>query len=206
MIDPSYADKVGVIRSYTYKTTATVMKCDICGEKISMWSTPYKVGNKTLCKDCCNDAELVEKVKAQSQQHQQQSNGSQLSEREVARRAASKILLTSTPEVPGAKVTEIFDLVFGEAIIGANVFSDAFASVRDIVGGRSNSYQKRFREARQIAVEEVALDAHRKGANAVVGVSVDYEMVGESMMMVTASGTAVRIEGEPTERKETPHE
>lgn len=172
------------------------MNCDICEENIAMWATPYSIGRKTLCSDCFADDELVDKLK---DEWQEQASDDQLSEREAARRAADSIVLTNTPGVPGATVAEVLDLVFGEAIIGANIFSDAFAGVRDVVGGRSNSYQKRFAEARSIAVEEMALQAHEKNAVAVVRVTVDYEMVRDTMMMVTASGTAVLTEPQPPE-------
>jgi uncharacterized protein YbjQ (UPF0145 family) len=84
----------------------------------------------------------------------------------------------------------------GEAILGANVFRDFFAGIRDIVGGRSGGYEKALREARQIALGEMEEEATRLGANAVIGVDIDYETVGEkgSMLMVSASGTAVLLE------------
>ena len=87
-------------------------------------------------------------------------------------------------------------LVMGEAILGANIFRDFFAGIRDIVGGRSGGYEKALREARQIAIGEMEEEATRLGANAVIGVDIDYETVGEkgSMLMVSASGTAVLLE------------
>ena len=87
-------------------------------------------------------------------------------------------------------------LVMGEAILGANVFRDFFAGIRDIVGGRSAGYEKSLREARQIAIGELEAEATRLGANAVIGVDIDYETVGDrgSMLMVSVSGTAVILE------------
>jgi uncharacterized protein YbjQ (UPF0145 family) len=106
------------------------------------------------------------------------------------------MLVTTTPEVEGRRIREYRGLVMGEAILGANVFRDFFASIRDIVGGRSGGYENALREARQIAISEMEREASELGANAVVGIDIDYETVGErgSMLMVSASGTAVVLE------------
>lgn len=86
-------------------------------------------------------------------------------------------------------------IVFGEAIVGANLFRDLFAQIRDIVGGRSGAYEAELRRARELALKEMEEEAHRLGADAVIGVDIDYEVLGSgnSMLMVTASGTAVRL-------------
>ena len=106
------------------------------------------------------------------------------------------MLVTTTPAVEGRNVREYRGLVMGEAILGANVFRDFFASIRDIVGGRSGGYENALREARLIAISEMEQEAAQLGANAVIGVDLDYETVGDrgSMLMVSASGTAVVIE------------
>ncbi len=108
----------------------------------------------------------------------------------------SDMILTTTPYIEGRKVQDYLGIVSGETIIGANVFRDFFASIRDIVGGRSASYEEVLREAKNHALRELEERARALGANAVVGIDLDYETVGErgSMLMVTACGTAVRVE------------
>ncbi|MFQ5564464.1 MAG: heavy metal-binding domain-containing protein [Parvularculaceae bacterium] len=105
------------------------------------------------------------------------------------------MIITTTPNIEGKPVRNYKGVVTGEAILGANVFRDLFAGIRDIVGGRSGSYEASIREARQIALDEMAEEANKLGADAVVGVDIDYEVIGEkgSMMMVSASGTAVSL-------------
>jgi uncharacterized protein YbjQ (UPF0145 family) len=104
-----------------------------------------------------------------------------------------QLLITTTPTVEGRPIEAYLGVVSGEAILGANVFKDFFAGIRDIVGGRSAAYEGELRRARSIALEELTAAASELGANAVVGVDIDYETVGGSMLMVTASGTAVRL-------------
>jgi len=106
------------------------------------------------------------------------------------------MLVTTTHNVEGKRILEYKGLVAGEAILGANLFRDLFASIRDIVGGRAGSYERVLNEARKTAVSEMTDKAEQLGANAVIGVDIDYETVGTngSMLMVTAAGTAVRIE------------
>ncbi|NNF79461.1 MAG: heavy metal-binding domain-containing protein [Rhizobiales bacterium] len=103
------------------------------------------------------------------------------------------MLVTTTNTVEGRTVAEYRGIVAGEAVMGANIFRDLFASIRDIVGGRSGSYEKELNNARSIAIEEMSEEAAALGANAVIGVDIDYETVGDksSMLMVTAAGTAV---------------
>jgi Uncharacterized conserved protein len=106
------------------------------------------------------------------------------------------MVLTTTPSLEGHQITDYLGIVTGETIIGANVFRDIFASIRDIVGGRSSSYEEVLRKAKDTALREMQAHAEAMGANAVVGIDLDYETVGGSgsMLMVTASGTAVRYE------------
>ena len=104
------------------------------------------------------------------------------------------MLLTTTNDIEGKRITTYYGIVSGETIIGANIFKDFFASIRDIIGGRSGSYEKVLREAKDIALKEMSEQAEMMGANAVLAVDLDYETIGESMLMVTASGTAVRYE------------
>ena len=106
------------------------------------------------------------------------------------------MLIATTNNVEGHRVISYKGLVAGEAILGANLFRDLFASIRDIVGGRSGAYEKVLNDARETAVAEMADKAASMGANAVIGVDIDYETVGKngSMLMVTAAGTAVEID------------
>ena len=101
------------------------------------------------------------------------------------------MIVTTTNSVEGHRITDYRGIVVGEAIMGANVVRDFFASVTDIVGGRSGAYEAKLQDAREIAIRELEDRAREKGANAVVGVDLDYEVVADSMLMVSASGTAV---------------
>ena len=109
---------------------------------------------------------------------------------------AMSIIQSTTPSIEGRRITRYCGIVTGEAIMGANVFKDLFAGIRDIVGGRSATYEAELRKARTIALDELAQAAAELGANAVVGIDLDYETVGGqgSMLMVTVSGTAVVVE------------
>lgn len=105
------------------------------------------------------------------------------------------MLLTTTNTVEGKKATKYYGLVSGEAILGANIFKDFFAGIRDIVGGRSAAYEEELRRAKDIALDEMKQQARAMGANAIIGVDLDYETVGNgTMLMVSASGTAVTLE------------
>jgi uncharacterized protein YbjQ (UPF0145 family) len=108
--------------------------------------------------------------------------------------------IVTIPSVAGHRVTRSMGLVSGEAILGANIFRDLFAGIRDIVGGRSAAYEQELRKAKGIALEEMSQQARELGANAVVGVDLDYETIqvggGGGMLMVTASGTAVLVSPE----------
>ena len=103
------------------------------------------------------------------------------------------MLVTTTPNVEGKTITRYCGVVAGEAILGANLFKDLFASIRDLVGGRSATYERELQKAREIALQELQDRARELGANAVVGIDLDYEVIGQngSMLMVSASGTAV---------------
>lgn len=112
---------------------------------------------------------------------------------------ALHVIVTTTPSVEGKRIEAYLGIVAGEAILGANIFRDVFAGIRDIVGGRSAAYERELEEARRIAMREMEERARDLGANAVVGVDIDYEVVGGtgSMLMVSASGTAVRLGDRP---------
>ena len=105
------------------------------------------------------------------------------------------MIISTTNNIENRPVKEYLEIVTGETIIGANIFKDFFASIRDIVGGRSRSYEKVLREAKETALKEMKENALKLNANAIIGVDLDYETVGAKggMLMVTASGTAVKI-------------
>jgi len=106
------------------------------------------------------------------------------------------MLVTTTPNIEGKKIVKYIGLVNGEAIIGANLIKDIMTGIRDVVGGRSSTYEQGLREAKSIAIREMMDQAQRLGANAVIGVDLDFEAIGSngSMLMVSANGTAVCIE------------
>ena len=100
----------------------------------------------------------------------------------------------TTPSIEGRPIRDYLGVVTGEAILGANVFRDLFAGIRDVIGGRSGSYEQVLREARDAALSEMQAEAQKRGADAIVGVDLDYETVSQgTMLMVTASGTAVKL-------------
>jgi uncharacterized protein YbjQ (UPF0145 family) len=105
------------------------------------------------------------------------------------------MLMTTTTAVEGQPVREYLGVVTGEVIVGANIFKDLFAGIRDIVGGRSGAYENSLRDARQTALAELSAEARNLGADGVIGIDLDYEVLGKegSMLMVTASGTAVKL-------------
>lgn len=108
---------------------------------------------------------------------------------------ARSVIVSTTPTLEGRPIQDYLGIVTGEVIVGANLFRDLFANIRDIVGGRSGSYERILADARNRAIEELQSEAAARGANAVVGIDLDYEVIGDtgSMLMVSASGTAVRV-------------
>ncbi|MDQ8756307.1 heavy metal-binding domain-containing protein [Sphingosinicella sp. LHD-64] len=105
------------------------------------------------------------------------------------------MILSTTTVLEGRPVQQYLGVVTGEVIVGANIFKDLFASVRDVVGGRSGSYESTLRDARRTALDELSQEARALGADAVIGIDLDYEVLGQggSMLMVSASGTAVKL-------------
>lgn len=105
------------------------------------------------------------------------------------------MILTTTNTIETHEIKEYLGIVTGETIIGANIFKDIFASIRDVVGGRSGSYERVLKEAKEIAISEMTDQARQRGATAIIGIDLDYETVGahSGMLMVTASGTAVKF-------------
>ncbi len=106
------------------------------------------------------------------------------------------MVMSTTNTLDGKEITNYLGVVTGEAILGANIFKDIFAGIRDIVGGRSSSYERELQEARRLAFAEMEEKARRVGANAIIGIDIDYETIGAngSMLMVSVSGTAVQAE------------
>ena len=107
-----------------------------------------------------------------------------------------QMIISTTETIEGKKVTEYLGIVSGDAVMGTNIFRDIFAGIRDIVGGRSGSYEKELRTAKEAALEALEEEAAERGADAVVGVDLDYEVIGgdkSTMLIVSANGTAVRL-------------
>jgi uncharacterized protein YbjQ (UPF0145 family) len=103
------------------------------------------------------------------------------------------MIVTTTPSVEGKQISGYLGIVTGEAILGANIIRDIFASITDIVGGRSGQYEQELGKARKISLDEMIQEATGLGANAIVGVDLDYEVIRDGMLMVSASGTAVKL-------------
>lgn len=103
------------------------------------------------------------------------------------------MLLTTTSQISGKEITEYKGIVNGEVILGANVFRDIMASIRDFIGGRSAAYEEVLKKAKEEALHEMQQEAKKLGANAIIGIDIDYEMIGTGMLMVAVSGTAVVI-------------
>ena len=106
------------------------------------------------------------------------------------------MIVTTTPSIEGRRIAEYLGPVAGEAVFGANIIRDLFASIRDVVGGRVGGYQKVLRDGRESAIEDMVEEARDMGADAIVGVDIDYESLGEtnSMLMVSCNGTAVKLQ------------
>ncbi len=103
------------------------------------------------------------------------------------------MIVTTTPDIQGQTIREYLGIVVGESILATNILRDIMAGLRDVVGGRSGAYEQKMQEARDIAVKEMMEKAQAMGADAVVGVDIDYETIGNNMLMVSASGTAVKM-------------
>lgn len=104
------------------------------------------------------------------------------------------MILSTTPNIEGQRIRQYCGIVSGEAIMGANIVRDFFASIRDVVGGRSGSYEEVIRKAKNEALDEMQREAMRLGADAILSIDIDYETIGTSMLMVAVSGTAVILE------------
>jgi uncharacterized protein YbjQ (UPF0145 family) len=115
---------------------------------------------------------------------------------------SEEMLVSTTSVLEGKRIIRYLGIVSGEAILGANIFRDFMAGIRDVIGGRSAAYEESLREAKNIAMNEMVNEARQRGANAVIGIDLDYENIGQNggMMMVTAAGTAVLIEEEKDKR------
>jgi uncharacterized protein YbjQ (UPF0145 family) len=116
------------------------------------------------------------------------------SENKIKKVVSWRMLVLTTPNIEGKKVTKYLGIVSGEAIMGANILKDFFAGIRDIVGGRAGAYERELKRAKEIAISEMIEEARKLGANAILSVDIDYETIGQSMLMVSTSGTAVVVE------------
>ena len=104
------------------------------------------------------------------------------------------MLIVTTDSIDGRQVSQYLGIVSGDAIVGANMFRDLFARVRDVVGGRAGGYEKALQGAKEAAMADMVEEAQARGANAILAVDLDYETIGDSMLMVSANGTAVRLD------------
>ncbi len=104
------------------------------------------------------------------------------------------MLIVTSDQIEGRRIAEYLGIVSGDAIVGANMFRDLFARVRDVVGGRAGGYEKALRGAKEAALEDIAEEAADRGANAIIAIDLDYESVGDTMLMMSVNGTAVRLE------------
>jgi uncharacterized protein YbjQ (UPF0145 family) len=120
-------------------------------------------------------------------------NSGRISKQTRTKKGWVQMILTTTPSIEGKPIQQYFGVVAGEAIMGANIVRDMLAGLTDVIGGRSGAYEEKLAQARRISLQEMGEEARRMGANAVVGIDLDYEVIREGMLMVTASGTAVRI-------------
>jgi len=139
--------------------------------------------------------QLQAKIEAEEERQQQlrETIGRNAEERKTT---VVDIPMSTTPSLPNYKIKKVVGIVAGEAIMAANVISDALAEITDIVGGRSGTYENRLKEGRQLALDEIAQEAENRGGNGVIGIDIDYETIRGGMLMVTASGTAVIVEPE----------
>jgi uncharacterized protein YbjQ (UPF0145 family) len=103
------------------------------------------------------------------------------------------MIVTTTDHVEGQEIADYLGIVSGEAVYGANIFKDMFASIRDVVGGRAGAYESVLRDGKDAAIADMLEDARALGANAVIGIDLDYEQIGQAMLMVSANGTAVKL-------------
>lgn len=163
-------------------------KCSICDKKIGFFDGSPTSNICEACFDGVKAKRLVEKAAKESEAQQKES----------ARSAAvDAVLLTTETHPEGLKIAQRIEIVTAECAFGMNIFKDLFAGVRDIVGGRSEAVQKTMRDTRRTALYELKREAHAVGANAVIAVDLDYTELsfGGNMVLLVASGTAVRIEG-----------
>jgi len=103
------------------------------------------------------------------------------------------MIVTTTDHVEGHEIIDYLGIVSGEAVYGANIFKDMFASIRDVVGGRAGAYESVLRDGKDAAIADMLEDARALGADAVIGIDLDYEQIGQAMLMVSANGTAVKL-------------
>jgi uncharacterized protein YbjQ (UPF0145 family) len=163
--------------------------CEECNKKIGILEYSTSVDGRILCRDCeiKLGKEFLREKKAKEAVHQQQAA-------DIAQEIEAILLTTET--APNLNITKRIEIITAEVAFGMHIFKDLFAGIRDIVGGRSEAIQKTMRDSRRTALYELKKEAHAVGANAVVGVDLNYvELSGAgSMVMLVASGTAVVIE------------
>ena len=182
------------------------MKCDNCGEEISIWQTGYSINSLTVCGDCHKNHFEEIKAKTEKETKKTQRNEESNSEPEIDWRELEKIILTTETNTKDLEIEERLGVISSESALGMNMFRDIFTNVRDLVGGQSVSTQKILKDLKSTAFQDIREQAYKLGADAVVAIDLDYSEFsgsGRSMLFLVATGTAVKLKEENATQDQT---